>query len=829
MGTQEGERNWVDVARGLLSKCHINLSVRKLTDCNAYAFVSLYQNILGEKVPDYIATPCSQEDDVHNVQSVIDSLSLDYLQISLSHITGENVVRGDKESIKNLLEIFDGLLEYLNEEINEESQKSDELSDALNQDELVKTKELNDADVTEVEETNQEESASLSSEATAQSSHAEEAGSASELMGLGVSERMLTNKQEAGPPDPPQHSAVPLQPPAQSHKPPDPKPHHQPPTTADLRRPAENSSPIPAQNCNLLAEVIDDGISSPATCRSPAESVKSVTSQQRSEPEEETLEPTNGGPRRVLFRTQPDVLLLTLQEERTTTSPSPPDTEEDEEDLSYRRRSEDRGAAHRSGTNRTNLRSSRKTREAAEEPLSQRRKKNKQTEEELHHMSEKLAQRLEELDQMLKRVLGESDDFSETREEDQQTSDVTTASQGTPRQHTETPDSSQQTGSSSPSPPPDHRSSFHDRLEDGETLRQTRVSDHSRRGESLHREHNQNYEDELRGYEEREVELYTARLKAQKAEQDYRKAILGDVSQTSRPSPPRPKTHPKTHRCSGGPKRLEASRRTSSLKIKTNDLLPVLREELPHLHISSHALGRLWDQQMQQVDRLHALSSSSHSRHRRKLSGQLEEAQRKYDLLVELNRKDQDHKNRLREFKDRVQQQRFVQNKLKEQKQQTARAKKYYNEYHVQHRARLMKARTKEERMFQQLFEEGLQLQKLRLREQRAYAREQQLEHQRRRQDQIESLENYYKDQFSLIAEKLAQEREEIQVRQKAQEKALLKMKHELRSRMEREISDLQKIIIQNDEEDHFQELEVQRLRNRIHMASFQYNSGYLH
>lgn len=36
--------------------------------------------------------------------------------------TGENVVRGDKESIKNLLEIFDGLLEYLKEEISEESQ-----------------------------------------------------------------------------------------------------------------------------------------------------------------------------------------------------------------------------------------------------------------------------------------------------------------------------------------------------------------------------------------------------------------------------------------------------------------------------------------------------------------------------------------------------------------------------------------------------------------------------------------------------------------------------------------------------------------------------------
>lgn len=35
---------------------------------------------------------------------------------------GENVARGDKESIKNLLEIFDGLLEYLKEEISSDSQ-----------------------------------------------------------------------------------------------------------------------------------------------------------------------------------------------------------------------------------------------------------------------------------------------------------------------------------------------------------------------------------------------------------------------------------------------------------------------------------------------------------------------------------------------------------------------------------------------------------------------------------------------------------------------------------------------------------------------------------
>ena len=53
--------------------------------------------------------------------------------------------------------------------------------------------------------------------------------------------------------------------------------------------------------------------------------------------------------------------------------------------------------------------------------------------------------------------------------------------------------------------------------------------------------------------------------------------------------------------------------------------------------------------------------------------------------------------------------------------------------------------------MFRQLFEEGLELQKVRLREQRAFAKEQRLEHQRRHQDHIKSMENYYKDQVGNV------------------------------------------------------------------------------
>lgn len=43
--------DWVDVANDLLRQCHLSLRLRDMTDCNADVFVSLYENILGEKVP----------------------------------------------------------------------------------------------------------------------------------------------------------------------------------------------------------------------------------------------------------------------------------------------------------------------------------------------------------------------------------------------------------------------------------------------------------------------------------------------------------------------------------------------------------------------------------------------------------------------------------------------------------------------------------------------------------------------------------------------------------------------------------------------------------
>ncbi|XP_033829332.1 centrosomal protein of 95 kDa-like isoform X2 [Periophthalmus magnuspinnatus] len=821
MGSQEFERDCVDVANELLSKCHLNLRLRKLTDCDASVFITLYESILGEKVPDYVAAPRCQEDDIHNVQSVIDSLSLDYLQISLSHITGENVVRGDKESIKNLLEIFDGLLEYLNEDTSEESQNS-EPNNSPNE------------DIQNEEKEPEPEGASVSSsaESGAQSSiHSHHSPNPEDVA---INDGVHTSEEHpsACPPFHPQSeaipSAVPLRPPSQSQS------HTLHPESVGLHT-ASAEEGADQTTAQFPETVLDRRLDHPSLIHSPALSERSLSRQNsnNTDLDKETLELKNGGPRKVLFRTQPDVLFLTLQDETGATDSSPSDAEEDKLDTAYNQQTRSRRTGHRQRTNQE---------KEDVEPLSSRRQRNKKTEEELHNISENLSHRLEELDQMLKRVLCEPGESSEVRREDRHLHDNPMERISSSQQHPDLPDPkpecSQTTSSPSPLRPPQREpveDSFF--VDDG---RQSNLTDQSKGGRPTHRLSQRKlrkylldklYQEELERYEDKErVELDRARLRALEAEREYRETILKDASKVHKQTPMKPKPQQRSPRKtvpSTGRKLHDTVRKAPSLKVKDNDLLPVLAEELPHLHISSRVLRQMWEEQMRQVDRLHSMSSSR-SQRRNKLSEQLEEAHRKYNLLVEINRKEQDHSRRLREFKERIQQQKLTQSKLREQRQQIARAKKYHNEYHVQHRARLMRARTKEERMFRQLFEEGLSVQKDRLIEQRAYAREQQLEHQKRHEDFITSMENYYKDQFSLLAEKLAQERQDIQIRKKAQEKALLKMKRELRGRMEREIRELQKIILENDEDEYFQDLDVQRLRNQMHLASFSYNTSYL-
>ncbi|XP_060774928.1 centrosomal protein of 95 kDa-like [Neoarius graeffei] len=852
MGTEE--RDWVDVANDLLCKCHINQRIQRLTECDASVFVALYEAILGEKVPDYIIVPKSQEDDIHNVQSVIDSLALDYLQISLSHITGENIVRGDKDSIRNLLEIFDGLLEYLTEQLSDEELQNGELNGTV--------------DPAEAQEQDKEEimsqisstlSAAQSSKYSVHSWNGDESESTAELIRLGDSARTFTTKQEVrshplpsvvstakapsdpdlNPPTarPPEqhelfHSAVPQQPPKQTTAHQAGRPSSSPPPTEDNKGDAQgtNRQNGHSPKCN---GVQTNGIHT-------SESERSVQSLKETQPEAPKAQVESGseGGRRVLFRTQPDVLLLSLQHEHSqredtrmhTHSPAE-EGQSDEERL------------HSSGSSSGRRRSyrSRRLAKETEDPLSIRSQKNRQAEQELHEMSEKLARRLEELDLMLKRALGETADVSKPAEEDKHShhSDSVMECRRVPRPTDKTPvDRPPRTRSLSPSPSPPPVCHSSQSMLEGAPLTHTRQHTAKRRHDELRRIQDQRrksqmvaeaYEADLKNFdEEQRVDLAIERLRAQEAEQEYREAVRKEASRASKSHNYGSKsTHsnknPRSKPAAPSRPRVQ-TRKTAPLRVKENDLLPALLDDFPPLQFSPHTLSRMWKQQLRQVDQLGAIDQQ-HKR-TRKHANQLEEAQKRHDLLMDILCKEQEHSRRLKDIRERIQQQRSTQNKLREQRQQVARARKYHSDYHVQLRARLLRARTREERMLRQVFEEGLELQKARLREQRTYAKEQRQERSRKRKDEIEAMENYYRDQFSMLAERLALERQEIQVRKKAQEKALHKMKRELRSKMEREIRELQKIIIQDDEEDYFRELEVERLRRRVQMASFQYGTS---
>ena len=61
------------------------------------------------------------------MQCVIDSLAMDILHTSLAHIIGQDVVKGRRMSIINLLDIFSGLLEYILDGIEKEESSEGKL------------------------------------------------------------------------------------------------------------------------------------------------------------------------------------------------------------------------------------------------------------------------------------------------------------------------------------------------------------------------------------------------------------------------------------------------------------------------------------------------------------------------------------------------------------------------------------------------------------------------------------------------------------------------------------------------------------------------------
>ncbi|XP_068269668.1 centrosomal protein of 95 kDa [Nyctibius grandis] len=868
--------DWIDVANDLLRSCHINQHIKHLSECSADVFVRLYESILGEKVPDFIATPRSQEDDAHNVQAVIDSLALDYLQVSLSHITGENIVKGERESIRNLLEIFDGLLEYLTEEASESSSQNGDEANVLSNNEIqiVSQEQL---------ESNGGKLTQLSVLSSAEGSQSEffipscdEDGSecTSELIRLGDTAYSFSRRE--------QEFQLPELLSAEKDK------------EVEESKNSEAIATLPGQLSETERAIVkekEDGSVESVHATEPQEESLSASATKLGEPIQQAIpllppfQPLEARPHYPGWRdyhssdSQSTTLANSEGAKIRTLEKSLTQKSEDVSGslpLSRKIHVGDKVVSNEAEDNvakvpliygtstsasslhqKLSLRAERATQTSRPEPRYMPRKKSryensttdsleeffshgttkeKLSEQELHKVTEKLSHRLTELDLMLKRALGRQTGEEELTDEDnlsQHSDSVMDYRQRKAERdppHLRYPSRPRSLSPSSPSSPHQLFSELEDKLCSNGTgqIRKIRSQLQKERDERTKKAKMlaKAYEDELRIYEARErLKLSKLRDIIKELEQEYKENIFKEP-----PKMPQPvkvysrKTTPQNPKYSQWiPKRGTVKpKKAAPMKIRDGDLLFQLLEEFPHLHISHHTLKKMWQQQLAHTEQLKAASG----RTRPKLQNEVQQALKKHELLLAIIKKDQDHNKRLQEFKQRIYRQKWAQNKVREKRQQIARARKYYEDYRVQLRAKMMRARTREERIFKTLFEEGLEIQKQRLKDLRAYAQDKRAEQRREHQNELESMENYYKDQFSMLAEALSQECQEIQTREKAQAQMLQKTKRELRSRMEKEIQQLQAAIMQSDDDTFFQELEAQRLKSRLQMASFQYSKS---
>ncbi|XP_028935806.1 centrosomal protein of 95 kDa [Ornithorhynchus anatinus] len=878
------DTDWITVANTLLLKCQSHRRIQKLAECDANIFISLYHSILGEPVPDLIALPTCQEDDAHNVQAVIDSLALDYLQVSLSHIIGENIVKGDQESIKNLLEIFDGLLEYLTEHISEASSQNGDKPGKQSR-EVIDSVLLEDkpSEPTLAQRQPSCAGSSQSSDIFVPSWDIEGSESTGELIRLGDTAHTFSLRREGG------RQAVNMEgeknvnlqrPSAQEAAL---KPSSPSLTRSDRRMYVKETAPSRGllASAKGLGEPIRPAIPLQPPYHPPDSCLSYPAGRDHWSSEEQVavLPAGEEGTKSSIFSEPAGHLTERIPASRPCSSLAPardiPESkeasvlvvEDDQRDslevLDRAGRfsptsciSEEAPAAPRQVVSPSQIPDSRARRMPLEESHSQshdavsltdgsascQRARNHLSKQELGVMSEKLSRQLNKINLMLKSALGEQIQEEEPQDYDKlsQHSDSVVEycqKKSQPgillgRRQPVRPRSL----SSSPSPP---QKPIWPEAEDALRKDRQYLSRKARQHKQKELEQcrirakvlTEAYEEELRGLrveESTEPSLLNEEEEEEETEQEYKENIFKGPSKSllekvcSRKTAPR---HPK-HSLWIPRVGLGKPKKAALMKIKENDFLPLLMEELPYLQVSRQTLGRLWKKQVAQIEQLRA-AVSGEDRSKIKLQHEVEEALKKHDLLAEIISKEHEHNKRLQEFKERICRQKLAQTKVKEKRQQIARAKKYYEEYRVQLRAKMMRARTREERIFKNLFEEGLEIQKQRLRELRAYSKEKRDEQKRQHQNELESMENYYRDQFSMLAEAVSQERQEINLREKAQTKTLRKIKREFRSKMEKEIQQLQALITENDDDTFFRELEAERLKARLQMASFQYRTSH--
>ncbi|WAR25456.1 CEP95-like protein [Mya arenaria] len=820
----EEDKAIVNKLNGLLDQLHVDQRVESVQEIGAGVFVTLFEGLCGEQLTDIVRSASTREDEVHNCQCVIDSLAGDVLHTSLTHITSAEIIDGSREAIANLLEIFSGLLEYMLNKIDSDaSTDNDEDDQNLTADDPDR---LSRDEIDSLLERELQREHRL-----AEVTGGIQNGGPTAAWVEDHSPEKATKKQA------PKKTIEDFK--AESAR---------LETTAELIRESEEIERRLAETRQIVAdnEALERRLAESreraqhATDRATGRGEDFATTGtaaggDRNRPQAQTTEKekTEDDARLTKQRESRSDIIQRLESDPRYKYMLPPtsiqtEAEDEESNETFRALQsmvEETAAMARAavkcdanqarnllrdmerekrsaGTRRASPERSRRGRQYEAPTL----RTAKRASPSARRGSPKASDRLSDSEltpSKAKRKVS----FLVERSLTDSSPDITATS------------------------PHRYKNVVIDLLSDEDSPDRAKSSSRRSRYQELANRPTALY---TYGETKQLVQQEKNVGKKKMGEKEFQKKMLAGVktkSQKEREGPAvlKKKTRPlqphimasKLKKATPSGSVLKPVKKPPLTVRDDEDLLPVLLEEFPHLHLSLHTWHELWRRGLNQIEKITRAHQEVH-RKKSHAQNQLEEAEKRQEIMVNIVKKELEHEQRLKDVKDRRVNAVSTRNKLHERRIQSARSRHYYDEYQVRMRAKMLKRRTREEMMFKKLFEDGLAIQKERIHELRKYAREHRNSEARTQRDQIESMENYYRDQFHMLADNIKQEKVELTVREKAQQKVMDTMKKELRKKMEKEIRTLQEQLVRDDDDIYFRQLDSDRVIRDLKLAKYQ-------
>jgi hypothetical protein len=183
-----------------------------------------------------------------------------------------------------------------------------------------------------------------------------------------------------------------------------------------------------------------------------------------------------------------------------------------------------------------------------------------------------------------------------------------------------------------------------------------------------------------------------------------------------------------------------------------HDIVQVLNEQFPGIYVSSEMQAKLNEQFSKHIDnvfksRIELLNAQQGN------MNDLEEAKQKHDQMTEILRKELSALQRQQDIQLKQSAERILKSKIRDQRIQQARVRRYFQQYCLDQRKRLLKKRTTEELILKQAYKDSIRIQRERLHEMKKYKQEYNALFHTRYRNQLESLENYYQQRLNMFKE----------------------------------------------------------------------------